>query len=128
MVSRTDMINVYDVKLKRFTHGYLSLPRTGAKCLSMGYISVCGGGIADGGTVDKGVQWQKEGQRYVVVYTGCSLCKVLFFDDVLFFLKYSSTAIGRDFHLQKSDRYYDAVRMDGGRIGNVGIESVCCCF
>ena len=70
MVSRTDMINVYDVKLKRFTHGYLSLPRTGAKCLSMGYISVCGGGIADGGTVDKGVQWQKEGQRYVVVYTG----------------------------------------------------------
>ena len=61
-MGRTDMINVYDVSLKRFTHGYLSLPRTDAKCLSIGYISVCGGGIADGGTVDKGVQWQKEGQ------------------------------------------------------------------
>ena len=59
---RSDMINVYDVKLSRFTHGYLSLPRTDTKCLSMGHISVCGGGVADGGTVDKGVQWQKEGQ------------------------------------------------------------------
>jgi hypothetical protein len=55
------MINVYDVLLKRFTHGYLSLPRTAPNCLSSGYISVCGGGLADGGTVDKGVQWQKEG-------------------------------------------------------------------
>ncbi len=59
---RTDMINIFDVELERFVHGYLSLARASAKCLSIGYIAVCGGGVADGGTVDKGVQWQKEGE------------------------------------------------------------------
>lgn len=56
------MINIYDVQIKRFTHGYLSLARSALKCMSLNYIAVCVGGIADGGTIDKGVQWQKEGQ------------------------------------------------------------------
>ena len=56
------MINVYDVAIKRFTHGYLSLPRSGLKCMTMNYLAACVGGVVDGGTVDKGVQWQKEGQ------------------------------------------------------------------
>lgn len=59
---RTDMINVYDVVIKRFSHGYLSLPRSGLKCITMNYLATCIGGVVDGGTSDKGVQWQKEGQ------------------------------------------------------------------
>ena len=51
---RTDMINIFDVKLERFVHGYLTLARSSAKCLSIGYIAVCGGGVADGVAVAVG--------------------------------------------------------------------------
>ena len=31
--------------------------------MTMNYLAACVGGVVDGGTVDKGVQWQKEGQE-----------------------------------------------------------------
>lgn len=60
--TRSDMVNVFDVQLQRFRHYKLTLARSNAIALTIGYTAIIAGGIADGGTVDKGVLSQKEGQ------------------------------------------------------------------